>query len=64
MNDTIEEIDRWNSAALAAFRGKQCPASDPHSVAGYRYGLDARRVTPVMPIRPEGYYHAPIGTFE
>lgn len=61
---SIAEIDLWNNAALAALRGQPCPAPDEHSIAGYKHGADARRVTVVMPRRPEGYYHAPIGTFD
>lgn len=61
---SIADIDRWNTAALAALRGLPCPGTDEHSVAGYKHGLDERKVRVVMPRRPEGYYHAPIGTFE
>lgn len=57
-------IDRWNDAALAALRGQPCPADDEDSRAGYAEGLEQRKVRVVMPRRPEGYYHAPIGTFE
>jgi hypothetical protein len=57
-------IDRWNDAALAAMRYQPCPADDADSLAGYAHGLDQRKVCVVMPRRPEGYYHAPIGSFE
>lgn len=58
------DLDLWNNAALAALRGKACPAQDAHSLAGYAHGLKERKVRVVMPRRPEGYYHAPIGTFD
>lgn len=54
---SIADIDRWNTAALAAMRGKPCPGTDVHSVDGYKHGLEQRRVVVVMPRRPEGYYH-------
>jgi len=58
---TDTEMDLWNDAALAAMRGKPRPADDPHSAEGYAYGLEARKVQVVMPERPEGYYHQPLG---
>lgn len=57
-------IDLWNNAALAALRGRPCPATDEHSLAGYKQGLNDRKVQVAMPRRPEGYYHSPIGTFD
>lgn len=60
---TDQEIDLWNSAALAALRGQPCPASDAHSADGYSHGMRMRRVQ-TDTRRPEGYYHAPIGTFD
>ena len=53
-------MDRWNDAVLAALRGQPRPADDPHSAEGYAHGLEARKVRPVMPERPEGYYHQPL----
>lgn len=59
---TDTQIDLWNDAALAAMRGQPQPANDPHSAEGYAYGLEARKVRPIMPARPEGYYHLPLET--
>lgn len=64
MNCTDAQIDLWNNAALAALRGQPCPAFDEHSLDGYKHGLNERKVRVVMPRRSEGYYHAPIGTFD
>jgi hypothetical protein len=58
------EFDRWADAALAALRGQPIPADDPDSRSGYEHGLEQRKVCVIMPARPEGYYHARIGTFE
>jgi hypothetical protein len=58
-------IDFWHDGVLDALRGR--PAASPRNpdyFAGYEHGLREARVAPVMPERPEGYYHAPIGTFE
>jgi hypothetical protein len=57
-------IDRWNDGALAALSRQPAASEDADYVAGYQYGLDQRQVRVVMPKRPEGYYHAPIGTFD
>ena len=56
--------DRWNDAVLAALRGQPCPAQDADSLEGYAEGREQRKVRVVMPRRAEGYYHAPVGTFE
>jgi hypothetical protein len=56
--------DRWNDAAIAAMRGLPRPGDDEDSLAGYAHGLEQRKVRVIMPRRPEGYYHAPIGTFD
>ena len=57
------QMDLWNDAALAAMRGQPQPANDPYSAEGYAYGLEARKVRPVMPERPEGYYHLPLEAY-
>lgn len=58
MND--KEIDLWNDAVLAALRGQPCPSNSKASREGYSHGLEQRKVQPVGPERPEGYYHQPI----
>ena len=57
-------IDRWNNGALDAIRGKACVNDDADYLGGYEQGLRERRVQVVMPRRPEGYYHSPIGSFD
>lgn len=56
--------DRWNDGAFDAYRGKPRATDDEDYLEGYAHGLNERKVRPVMPERPEGYYHAPIGTFD
>jgi hypothetical protein len=45
-------------------RFKPSMSVDPDYLEGYDYGLEQRRVRVVEVVRPEGYYHAPIGTFD
>ena len=59
-----EAADRWNDAALAALRGQPCPGADADSLEGYAHGLEQTKARVVMPRRPEGYYHLPVGTFD
>ena len=55
---TDEQIDLWNDAALDALRGKAARLpSNPVYMDGYRHGTRESNVRPVMPVRPEGYYH-------
>lgn len=56
-------LDRWNDGALDGSRNKARASDDPDYLEGYAHGQDGRRVRVVMPARPEGYYHAPLGTF-
>lgn len=58
------KIDRWNDGALDALRYRPKASSDPDYLEGYADGEDQRKVQVVMPERPEGYYHAPLGTFD
>lgn len=57
-------IDRWNDGALDALRGKASQMQDADYLDGYEHGLREARVVVVMPVRPEGYYHAPLGAFD
>lgn len=59
-----DETDDWNDGALDALRGKARASTVPMYLDGYAHGLRERKVRVVMPARPEGYYHAPIGTFD
>jgi hypothetical protein len=52
------QIDVWNDGVIDALRGKAPRGpGEPAYMEGYRYGIEARKVRPVMPVRPEGYYH-------
>ena len=57
-------IDRYHAGWSAGWRGQPCPADDADTAYGYAEGLYQRQVRVVMPRRPEGYYHAPVGTFD
>ena len=61
-----EAIDRYNDGVLAALRGQTRPVGNEHAayIEGYEDGLVQHKVRVVMPSRPEGYYHSPVGTFE
>jgi len=63
-DDNDAKLDRWNNGALDALRGAIQKSNDPDYLSGYEHGLRERKVSAVMPARPEGYYHAPIGTFD
>jgi hypothetical protein len=58
------KIDRWNNGAIDGCKGIAAKSDDADYMEGYRHGQDERKVRVVMPKRPEGYYHAPIGTFD
>lgn len=57
--------DQYNKGWLAGYAGKPC-TDDPDFTVGWNEGQRERRhpVRVSMPARPEGYYHAPIGTFD
>lgn len=55
--------DRFCDGFLARGRGKPRPA-DPDEAEGWDEAKRGERVVTVMPERPEGYYHMPIGTFD
>jgi hypothetical protein len=56
--------DRWNDGAIDGCRGIAPRSEDADYRQGHAHGCQERKVQVVMPSRPEGYYHAPIGTFE
>lgn len=60
---TDQKIDRWHDGYFAHRDGKPQP-SDPDAAAGWQHREDSRQVRVAMCSRPEGYYHAPIGTFD
>jgi hypothetical protein len=55
------KIDRWHDGYFAAVRGEPRPTEFD---AGQGWDHRANEVPVVEVERPEGYYHAPIGTFE
>ena len=57
-------LDRWNTGAIEGYKNTPQTSNDADYLAGYAEGQRERKVQVVMPARPEGYYHAPIGTFE
>lgn len=58
------KLDRWHDGVLDALRYKPSMSVDPDYLEGYNHGLNERLVRVVMPARPEGYYHMPLGTFD
>ena len=63
MADGDANIELWHQGVMANLRGEPCP-TEPHGRAGWLHREREKRVRVVMPVRPEGYYHAPIGTFD
>ena len=59
-----KKIDRWNDGAIDGCRNNKPASDDADYLDGYRQGQEDRKVRAIMPKRPEGYYHLPIGTFE
>lgn len=57
-------LDRWHDGALDACNFKKAASEDADYMEGYRQGQQDRKVRAVMPERPEGYYHSPIGMFD
>ena len=58
-----ERADRWTDGTLDGCRGKSAVTNDADYLDGYAHGLESRKVRVTAPSRPEGYYHAHIGTF-
>jgi hypothetical protein len=55
------KVDRWHNGYFMAVRGLHRP-TDADEAAGWDHRANEGPVVEVS--RPEGYYHAPIGTFE
>lgn len=53
------KCDRWHAGYFA----KERP-TDPDALEGWLQKMASREVQVVMAPRPEGYYHAPLGTFD
>lgn len=56
-------IDLFHEGYAAFLAGRPMPA-DPEQASGWRDAQRASLVRVVMPRRPEGYYHMPLGTFD
>jgi hypothetical protein len=61
--DNDAAIDRYHDGYGMFLAGGACPM-DADMAEGWRDAERASRVRVVMPRRPEGYYHAPIGAFD
>lgn len=61
--DADDNIDAFHRGYDMHRKGEACPR-DPVEGAGWRERAREVRVQAVLPARPEGYYHAPLGTFE
>lgn len=57
------KTDAYCAGYLAGRRGGPKP-DDPDGAEGWTDGKDASQVRVVMPARPEGYYHMPLGSFK
>lgn len=57
-------IDRWHDGALDCYRGRPKASDDKDYLEGWAHAENDRQVQVVMPERPEGYYHMPLGTFD
>jgi hypothetical protein len=57
-------LDRWNDGAIDGFKGVAPRNNDADYLSGHAEGKRDRKVRVVVPARPEGYYHLPVGTFD
>lgn len=55
--------DIWNKGVRDGLHDLPAQMEDASYLDGYRHGQEERKVRVVMPRRPEGYFHAPIGSF-
>lgn len=55
-------IDRWHDGALDCYKGRPQASQDKDYLAGWTHAQNDR--PPVEIVRPEGYYHMPLGTFD
>lgn len=62
-NDNDAAIDAYHDGYDAHRAGKPRPA-EQHAAEGWDQRARDVQVRVVMPARPEGYFHAPIGTFD
>jgi hypothetical protein len=51
--------DRWHDGYFAKTR-----PTDPDELGGWLQAREDAKVRVVMPTRPEGYYHMPLGSFD
>lgn len=62
--DDDAEIDAFHAGYDMHRRGQPCPDHDRAMRDGWLDRQAAIQVRVVMPARPEGYYHMPIGSFD
>lgn len=60
-----DAIDAWHDGWFAGSRN-EAVADCPHFASGWFAGRNDKlyRRAPIMPARPEGYYHMPLGAFD
>jgi hypothetical protein len=61
LNDLL--IDRFHDGYFA-FRNGEARSPCPYMAEGWDDAERSSKVRVVMPRRPEGYYHAPLGAFD
>ena len=56
-------IERWHNGYFAHRDGKPRPV-DNDAAQGWDHRANDMMTQVVMPVRPEGYYHMPLDTFD
>ena len=62
-DDDDRAIDAWHDGYMMHRRGEPRP-DGKHEADGWDHRANGIGVRVAMIERPEGYYHAPVGTFE
>lgn len=57
-------IDRWHDGALDCYRGRPKASDDKDYLEGWAFAEEDKKRPVVEIVRPEGYYHQPLGTFD
>lgn len=63
MQDNDKNCEAYHNGYMAHKTGKPRPTED-QAAQGWDDRARDCKVVVVMPVRPEGYYHYPIGTFD
>jgi len=56
--------DRWHDGAMDCYRGRPKASEDKDYLDGWVHAETDLTTRVVTPVRPEGYYHMPVGTFD